>query len=66
MTKQWIGLKQSHKLEMIRHRKHQVLVLRIDSRIDPSDKVPEDDLFMNKYKYSDLLEIGVPEVLTPV
>lgn len=33
--------------------------------IDPSIKVPEDDLFMNKYKYSDLLEIGVPEVLIP-
>lgn len=43
-------------------------VFSIDESIqdlDPSIKVPEDDLFMNKYKFSDLLEIGVPDVLIP-
>lgn len=33
--------------------------------IDTSIKLPEDDLFMNKYKFNDLLEIGVPDILIP-
>lgn len=43
-------------------------VFSIDESIqekDASITMPEDDLFMNKYKFNDLLEIGVPDVLIP-
>lgn len=43
-------------------------VFSIDESIPENNtpiNIPQGDLFMNKYKFNDLLEIGVPEVLIP-